>query len=184
VPNLGPGLHSGSALGVGISPGDSPPTAEAPAEPNPNLLLWSEEMQQAVWTVGAGTVLVTADGGLNPTGDETTADLLAFGGTGSVIGQTSATAAATGAAALSTLSLTGGYSRHSLSGTFDGVVYFLSVNLQEPLGGGSELQLRLERSGGFLRGGLRDLGDSPTVLAWGWKLETPDLTAYVKREGS
>jgi hypothetical protein len=140
-------------------------------------------MQQAVWTTSGGVVLVTADSGLDPAGTDLTSDLLAFGGTGATIGQTSATAASTGAVVVSTIAVSGSYVRSSITGTFDGLLYTLSVYLREPIGGGSELQLRLERSGGFLRGELRDLGDSPSVLAWGWKLETPDLTAYVKREG-
>lgn len=152
----------------------------APAEPNPNLLLWSEEAQQAVWT--KSNVTVTADiGDL----DRPTADELAYAGAAAIITQLSATAATTGALVSTTANLTSAWQRFSVSGTFDGIVYVASVYLREPSGAGNALSLRISRSAGFLLVGLRDnLGGAPTVYADAWKLETPDLTAYVKREGT
>lgn len=153
----------------------------AASSPNPNLLLWSEELQRAEWTA-VGDVSLTQDAGIDPNGGMT-ADELSFGSIGAVFGQTSGIAASTGSAAISTVTLTSSYSRASVSGTFDGVVYFASVYLVEPSGAGSDIQFRLEISGGFLRVSLRDAGDDPTLRAWGWKLETPTLTDYVKTEG-
>lgn len=168
-------------IGVGLSVGlANAPQSGVPASPNPNLLLWSEEMQQAVWTVSAGAVTVTADADTGPFGGSV-ADQLAFGASGT-IGQTSSTAATTGAAVLATKTTAAAWARYSISGSFDGVDYVLSVYLRDP--SSSDIRMRLERVGGFLRGSLQDIGDEPTLFACCWKLETPSLSAYVKREGT
>ena len=158
------------------------PAASSPSA-NPNLLLWSEEMQQAAWTQ-TGDVTVSANAGLNPAGDENTGDDLSFGAVNARHGQTTSIAATTGAAVFLNITLTGSYAPKSLSGTFDGTTYYLSLYIFEPSAGGSDIQLRLEIVGGFLTASLRDTGDDPVVRVWGWKLETPTLTDYVKREGA
>lgn len=167
--------------------GDRPATTGGGAAPSPdpnaNLLLWSEEMQRAAW-VQTGDVTVSANAGLNPGSDETTADDLLFGAINARHSQTTGIAATTGAAVVLNITLTGAYVRRSLTGTFDGTAYYLSLYIFEPSGDGSDIQLRLEIVGGFLVASLRDTGDDPTVRVWGWKLETPTLTAYVKREGT
>ena len=149
-------------------------------EPNPNLLLWSEEMQQATWSKTSCTA--TANVGTDPLGGAT-ADEVAFAATG-VLAQTTIAATA-GATAQVLISLADSWAtRHTLTGVFDGITYLLSVWVREPSGGGAELRLQMHRVGGFVVCSLRNTGDDPTVLVWGWKLETPDLTAYVKREGT
>lgn len=168
----------GLGLGLGVS-GGSQGGAPAP-EPNPNLLLWSEEFQQATWTKSSATI--TADAGDAPLGGSV-ADRVALTGLGNV-SQVSGVAATTGAGAFASANLSTAWQRFSVSGTFDDAVYVFSVYLREEAVAGLEVQLRLERSGGFLACRLRDLGDEPTFLAWGAKLETPDLTTYVKREGT
>jgi hypothetical protein len=167
-------------LGAGLAGGR---VAAAPAFPNPNLLLWSEEMQRAAWTT-TGVVVVVADMGSDPLGGMT-ADQITFGSAGASVLQATPVAATIGATVQQTINLQGSLTRSAgLAGTFDGTVYVLSVHLSEPLGSGAVLRLRLALVGGFLVASLVDLGDQPIVLAWGWKLETPDLTAYVKREGT
>ena len=148
-------------------------------EPNPNLLLWSEEMQQATWSKTSCTA--TADAGADPLSGAT-ADEVVFAATG-VLAQT-AFAATTGATVFLNHTLSSGWVRYSLTGTFDGTAYVLSVWINEPSGSNSELRLQMHRVGGVVVCSLRNTGDDPTVLVWGWKLETPDLTAYVKREGT
>jgi hypothetical protein len=181
VPNLGPGLHSGSALGVGISAGGSPPPAAGPAEPNPNLLLWSEQLQQGAWVKTFATI--TADDHLNPDGSAVTADAVAFLPITGKLEQTTSVTATVGAAVSLNVTLSDTFARKSLSGTFDGAEYVFSFSVLDN-GSGADIQARLERSGGFLMGSLRDTGDGATFWAWGFKLETPDLTAYVMREGT
>jgi hypothetical protein len=181
VPNLGPGLHSGSAPGTGISAGGSIPSAASPDEPNPNLFLWSEEMQRATWV--KSDVAVTADAATHPDGGAT-ADVLTFTAGGSIL-QASDSAALSGNSVSTSFAPDASWTRRSVSGTFDGVVYVLSVETRDLTEAGLAVHLRLFRSGGFLAGGFSDLGEeAPAFECWGWKLETPDLTAYVKREGA
>ncbi len=150
--------------------------APAEDEPNPNLLLWSEQFQQAAWTKTNATV--TADVGADPLGG-TTADQIAFLA-GGAVRQVTAVAAASGVAVTATIATND--ERPSATGTFDGTVYVFSVH-PEPVGGAADIRLRIDRSGGFLRVSIEDAGDEATMTVWGAKLETPDLTAYVKREG-
>lgn len=169
-------------IGVGLSVGlGGAPQSGAPAAPNPNLLLWSEQFQQAVWAKMSATV--DADVALNPAGTETTADRISLTGLGSII-QLSATGATTGATVTHNVTLTGGFERYDLSGTFDGAVYAASVYIREEGATGFTVRLQLLRSGGFIALRFVDTGDEPVFLAWGAKLETPSLTAYVKREGT
>lgn len=164
-------------LGLGLQFASGAPAAAAPP-PNPNLLLWSEEMQQAAW-VKTG-VTVTADAG-SPSWS--TADQVAFSGGATVLAQTSGVAATAGVTAFSDIEVTTEEVRYSVTGTFDGASYVLSVHMADPVGG-RLIRLQLHRVGGFLMASLRNIGDSPTLLVVGWKLETPDLTDYVKREGT
>lgn len=160
---------------MGQRPGGGAPSA------NPNLLKWSEQFQQAVWTKTSATV--EADVALNPAGTETTADRISLTGLGSLI-QLSTTPATTGATITRNVTLTGDFERYDLSGTFDGTVYVASVYIGEEGSTGFTVRLQLLRSGGFIALRFVDTGDEPVFLAWGAKLETPSLTAYVKREGT
>ena len=170
----------GLGVGLGTGLGGDGAASAAPAAPNPNLLVWSEEMQQAAWTASGATV--TADAGLDPLGG-LTADLVVFGSGGTSISQ-AAFAATTGATVVLDFSPIASWdTRYSLTGTFDGAVYVLSVQVNQPVPGG-DLRLQMHLVGGFLVVSLRNTGDDPSVLVWGWKLETPGLTAYVKREGT
>lgn len=168
----------GIGLGFGVS-GGSQGGAPAP-EPNPNLLLWSEEFQQSEWAKTSATV--TADAGDAPLGGSV-ADRIALTSFGNV-SQVSTVAATVGSTSVSSAILSTAWQRFSVSGTFDGTAYVFSVYLREEVAAGLEVRLRIERSGSFLACRLQDLGDEPIFLAWGAKLETPDLTTYVKREGT
>lgn len=170
------GVQSPSSPGIGVGVGGSP-AAGGPAPPNPNLLLWSEELDRAATWAATG-VVVTANATNDPNG-QLTADLLTFAA-GGTLRQVTPAPATTGAAVTAVIAST--TERPSISGDFDGVTYKFSF--YSMLGDGVNLRLRLDRSGGFLRVSFEDVGDEAIVnIAW-CKLETPDLTAYVKREGT
>lgn len=152
------------------------PAFSAPGAPNPNLLHWSEEFDRAATWVPTNAT-VTANAALDPWGGAT-ADSVQFA-SGGKLRQTTTVAASTGASAFAIVDTS--QSRASVSGTFDGVVYVFSVHFQE--GDGTILRLRIERVGGFLCVGPEDVGDEGLFHIAGAKLETPDLTAYAKREG-
>lgn len=177
MPNLGPGLHAGSSPGTGISAGGGISSA-GPPEPNPNLLLWSEAMQQAAWVAVDATV--TADQGQDELG-ATTADEIAFA-VGGTVTQVTDIPAVAGANQGATFEAPAARERFSHSGTFDGTVYVYSAFLESATGG--QFRLELLRSGGFLAVRFRDIGDETVVLVSQVKLETPSLSAYVKREGT
>lgn len=167
-------MPMGLGLGVGLGGGVIPPSGG----PNPNLLLWTEEMQQATWSKTGVTVIADVGSPSWPTADQ-----VAFAAGATVLAQTSGVAATAGATAFSDIEVTTAEVRRTVTGTFDGAVYVLSVHLSDPVGG-YLIRLQLHRVGGFLMASLRNVGDNPTILVAGWKLETPDLTAYVKREGT
>lgn len=154
-------MSIGVGLGVGIGSQSAPP---AGGSSNPNLLLFPEAIDNAVWVKTAATVTPN-------TGDPThpNADQVAFGASGSVA-QTSTTGATTGATASTSFTLAGVWERQSVTGTFDGVPYTFSA---EFLGlGGEDIGLLILRSGAFLKVVFEDASDlAPTVLAWGAKLE-------------
>lgn len=165
----------GLGLGLQFAGGAPPPGAPSP---NANLLLWSEEFQQAAWTTDG---VVTANNAADPLGDST-ADTVAFVADG-VLQQASATAATTGSNASSPIVLTTSWVRYSVSGTFDGNAYIFSLYLKGAVGG-EEFLLIISRGGGVLVCSvLESLSAAATVRAWGAKLETPSLTDYIKREG-
>lgn len=149
--------------------------------PNPNLLLWSEAFDNPVWE--AAFVTVTANAALDPDEQEMTADRLTFGLERSLL-QNSGIAAATGDPVSATPVLTTSWVRHDLSGVFDGTTYAYSVYLREETAGGRQVRILIKRLAGFLHAGFEDIGDEVEILADWAKLETPDLTAYVKREGT
>lgn len=167
--------------GQGFSPGGNGAVlASAPAG-NPNLLLWTEEFQQAAWTTDS---TVTADAGLDPLGGST-ADQIALISGGSIL-QTSTTAAATGATASTAVTPTTSWVRYSISGAFNSLDYTLSVYMKGALGV-EEIGMRIARVGGFLQAQFIELTDAgaATILLWGAQLEqAAAASAYQKREGT
>jgi len=150
----------------------APPPAAGPGEPNPNLLRWSEKFDEsATWVPTNATV--TPNVGTDPT-----ADRVAFGANGA-LRQTTAIAVSTGDVALVIIATDG--TRQSVSGVFDGTTYVFSLTASN---GGAEFRARLDRAGGFLRVSVEDSGDEATFDLAKAKLETPDLTDYIKREGT
>lgn len=148
---------------------------------NPNLLLWTEEMDNAVW-VKSGGVTVSADFANDPAGN-LTADRVTSPALDGAIAQISATAAAVGAAVTLDYALTSSWSRQEVVGSFDGLSYTFSVHLKAG-DIGAAVRLQLDRSGGFLRVQVIDRADGLQVLIWGAQLEqSVSSTAYQKRSG-
>jgi hypothetical protein len=147
----------------------------APA--NPNLLLWSEALDNAVW-VKSGAV-VTADAGLDPNG-QMTAESVAFSAFGSLTQVTSM--AATTASGSASRTPTPTLSRFNISGLIDGVAHIFSAYLSSAAS--SDVILSMSVVGGFAAVKIRDGGDAETFTVSWAKLETPALTAYVKRDGA
>jgi len=134
---------------------------------NPNLLTAPEDFADAAWTA-VGVTVTTNPGGSTRTG----ADGLVFAG--GTLTEVSAVTAASGSASLS-ITLATGSVRYAVSGTFDGTAYTGSLELEpDPPSVDLTLQLQLVRLGGFLAFRLRDIGDNPSVFAWGAKLEHAD----------
>lgn len=167
--NLGLGLGSAATLDDG---GGTP-------SPNPNLLKWSEQFQQAEWV--ASGAIVTADAGVDPDGGAT-ADSVLLGGAGHSVAQISTATAASGSATAAVSAADGAWNRRTVTTVFDTGTYVFSVWLQG-VGSALTVLLALDQSGGLIRCQIRRLAANGTILAWGAKLETPGLTAYVKREG-
>lgn len=175
----GRGVRSPASLGVGVSVGRRQ-AVQDPGE-NPNLLLWTEEFQQATWAKTSATV--AADYG-DPSFDQ--ADRVTNSSATSAVRQISATASSTGAAAVAVVSAQAAWARESVSGTFDGLAYTFSVYLKDESGGGVPgLRLRIDRSGGFLRCSIEDTGDEGIYGVYGAQLEqAASASPYQRREGA
>lgn len=148
---------------------------------NPNLLLWSEELDRSTWVKGVG-VAVLANQGQDEQGG-TTADLVTLT-SGGTLTQISTIAVSVGGPYIGSTLGSSSRARSQVSGEFDGVPYVFSVFVEDPLDFQAEVGLVLFQSGGFIAARLRDTGDAPSILISQAKLETPTLTAYVKREGT
>jgi hypothetical protein len=171
-------MAMGARAGVGFGAGA--PATGGPPSPNPNLLLWSEELDRAAtWVVT--DALVVANSGLDDDG-AATADLLLLSGLGSVQ-QVTAIAGTAGSGAGQKIA-TSTRTTHSVSASIDGVTYVFSARLQDPADSGLGVQMGIFVVGGFIACRFRDLGDESAVLVSWAKLETPTLTAYIKREGT
>lgn len=175
-----PGVRSPSSPGVGVGIGGSPVVEEPGA--NPNLLLWTEAFDNAVWT--ATSAAIVADAVADPFAVLTAETVT--NSAGGALRQISGTASTTGAAATALVDTGGEWIRRSVSGTFDSLSYTFSVYLRDGTGGGiPSLRLRLDRSGGFLRCSIEDAGDEAIYHAWGAQLEqAASASTYQKREGS
>lgn len=169
-------------IGVGLSVGlAGAPQSGGAAEPNPNLLLWSEAFDNAVWVATSATV--TANATNDPDGFPT-ADGAVFTAGAGALAQTSQTAATSGSTASLVITLPGAWTRRELTGTFDGLAYTFSAWFLDN-GSGADVLLRIQRSGGFLVTRIADVGGGASFFAWGAQLEqAAAATAYVKREGS
>lgn len=176
---FGVGVRSPSTPGPGVGVGGSPPSGAA--SPNPNLLLWSQDFDNGIWT---GALSVSANSVVDPMGGST-ADRVSINSGGQHV-QTTSIAATSGASIFSSRTLSPGVpTLYSASGTFDGITYVYSEYLASP--SGQEINLSIYRSGGFIVVGLTDLSDLGDLLVidrWGAKLETPNLTTYVRRDGT
>lgn len=152
---------------LGLSPAlGSAPTVSVPAGPNPNLLRWTEEFGNAVWTATAATI--AEDVQTDPLGGNT-ADSFTDGIGGGSLRQTTLTAAASGSAATALFSPTASWARYSVSGTFDALAYTFSVWVLEPTASAT-LRLRLDRFAGKLRCSFEDTG-AVLFYLWGAQLE-------------
>jgi hypothetical protein len=181
---MGPGslaVSSPSSPGVGIGVGGSPAAEEeATAE---NLILWTEEQDNAVWSRTL-SVIVSVDAAAAPTGPMTADGLSSLLINSTMAAQSSAVAASAGDPVTVNHALTADWVRVSATGTFVGLAYTFSVYLR---GGdqGSLVQLALERAGGVLRCRLIDREDGVSAFVWGAQLEqSATATAYQRREGT
>lgn len=167
-------------IGVGLSVGlAGAPQSGGAAEPNPNLLLWSEALNNAAWVASGATV--TANAANDPDGLPT-AERVAYDAEGS-LSQTTDVLVAAGDPASATKLAGAALERHDITGTFDGAPYRFSVYAK---GADANFSMALFRSGGALVVRLSNPDDGGGIdvdFAW-TKLETPTLTAYVKREGT
>lgn len=154
---------------LGLTPAlGSAPTVSAPAGPNPNLLRWTEEFGNAVWTASA--VTVAEDVHEDPLGGST-ADSVEDTIGGGAIRQTTLTAAASGSAATALFSPTASWGpRYSVSGTFDGLAYTWSVWVLDPTASAT-LRLRLDRFAGKLRCSVENPSGAVLIYLWGAQLE-------------
>ena len=170
-------------IGIGLSPGSAPPVVAASGgEENPNLLLWTEELDNAVWS--QTSVVLLADAGASPLGG-INAELLAFQSSAGAVRQISASAASSGAAVTNGIfDVATEWTRYEVTGSFDATDYVFSVYLKQSEAGIAQ-RIRLDRSGGFLRCSVEDLGDVGAVYAWGAQLELgTTATAYQRRGGT
>lgn len=159
--------------------------AAAPAGPNPNLLLWTEEFDNAAWSKTSTVVAADQDSG--PSGPANTADEVLSTGVAAAVRQVSGTAAASGSAATSaTVLSTGLYVRGSVTGTFDGTAYTFSIYLKDAGNAAVPFALlRLDRSGGFLRCSVEDSVGDADYMAWGAQLEAAaSASTYQHRGGT
>ena len=162
---------------LGLSPVLGSAPVSAPAGPNPNLLLWTDELDQAsVWTATNCSVVADQDG---------VADELVSTAPGSALRQVTMTAAAAGAAATATITPSGtaAFAHGEVSGTFDGVLYTFSGEFRDA-GGGETVDMKIDRSGGFLRCSLEEpIGDG-VYMARHLQLEVGPFTSYQHRGGT
>jgi hypothetical protein len=133
---------------------------------NPNLLLWTEELDNAIWQTDSA---ITPDNAIDPLSGST-ADTISFLADG-FVSQVSSTAATTGVSGNNGVILTTSWVRYEVTSTFDGLSYVFSVYLRGA-SGGEEVRLNLSRAGGFLKCFLIENASAPaTVRAWGAQLE-------------
>lgn len=165
------------ALGVPLA---SPIGSGGGASVNPNLLLWTEELDDPVWTATDASVL--ADQSTTPLGARSQAEEIQSLAATSAVRQVTTTAATTGGASAAR-AITGLWARYSVTGVFDGQSYTFSVYLRDTgVAAAPSVTLRIDRSGGFLRCSLEDPVGDGDYLAWGAQLEAAaSASAYQSR---
>lgn len=157
------------AVAIGVAVGSGAGSSGAPAA-NPNLLLWTEEFDDAVWT--ATDAVVTADQATPPLGARSEAENVACNAPGAAIRQVSTQAATSGGTATFDAAFGPPWTRFSVTGTFDGQAYTFSVYLRDTgVANDPLVTLRLDRSGGFLRCSLEDPVGDGNYMVWGAQLE-------------
>lgn len=162
------GLSGGLSSGLVVS---------APAA-NPNLLLWTDSIDNAVWTKTASIISADQDG---------VADGWASTGTTSAVRQISTTAASTGSAATATMTpgQLGAYVHGEVSGTFDGTLYTFSMEAKDTGAAAvPSIRLRIDISGGFLRCSLEDPAGDGDYLVQHLQLQVGAFTSYHSRGGT
>lgn len=172
-------MRSPSALGLGLDVGAAP-VAPAPPGGASNLLLWTEAMDNAVWSKNAS---VTPDASANPSppGDgSSTADLCTFVAANRFILQSSGIPATSGSAVLN-ITPTGTWTRYVRDTVFDVGTYTVSVYVQGVSGLGT-LRLVLDVAGGVIEAKITAIAAASVANIWGWQLETGgSATGYVPR---
>lgn len=167
-----------AGLGIGLAVGLGPPSDGAGGgAANPNILLWTDELDQAVWVKTNCTVFPDVDG---------VADEFSSLAAGASVAETTTVAAATGAVATGTFSPSPtGYQHGEVSGTFDGVLYTLSCEAKD--GGAAatpSLTLTIDRSGGFLRCTVSDPAGDGDYNIRHLQLEVGPFSSYQHRGGT
>lgn len=173
--SLSPALGLGGPVLSQNSAGDT-----SPPPTNTNLLLWTEELDNAVYVKTGATIEADYGDATYPSADQIT-----FGPSGTVR-QTSTTPAAAGDAVTALVTCDTTWERREVTGTFDGLPYVFHLDTIDRSGGGvPQVQLRIDRSGGFLRISVEDLGDEAIVGIARLQLEQSALaTSYQQREGT
>lgn len=157
---------SGLGLDVAIAAGSAPVAGAGGSSINANLLLYTEEFDNAVWT--KFSAVVTPNAGNSPLGSATADEIALIGS----ISQVSSVPASSGSAINTDVSPAAAWQRFLVTATFDVGVYTFSVWLRDLAENGLGVTLSLVVSGGFIAARLVDQGDEAVFQAWGAKLET------------
>lgn len=167
----------GDPLGVGPGISWSPPGSAVIAA-NPNLLLWTDELDNPVWVKTACVITPNGDG---------VADDWASTGVTSAVRQTTTTAAASGAAVTSTMApgQLGAYVHGEVAGVFGGTTYTFSLMAKDTGAALSpSITMRIDLSGGFLRCSTEDPVGDGDYLVKSFQLQVGPFTSYQHRGGS
>jgi hypothetical protein len=172
-----------AGLGLGLGAGLGSPSAGggggAVGPPNPNLLLWSEDLDNASWAK-TGCMVVANQGGTTGTADE----IISSAGTAAVRQVTSIAASSGSAATATTAFHAGSFGRDSVTGTFDGLPYTFSAESRDS-GGGETYTLRLDVVGGFLRVSVEEpVGDGDALFQYFQLEQAAAFTTYHSRGGA
>lgn len=169
----------GTAYGMGHAGGAG---ARGPrlASGGKNLLRRTERVSDALWLKTFCTVTSgTGDHPAAVSGYGTTSDhVFDLSAVASVL-QPSLAVALTGSnASVSVFDVATAWGRSSVSSTFDGLLYTFSAYLKADEAGVG-LRIVIERAGGVIVCGFRDIGDVGEFYPWGMQLEVSgSATAY------
>lgn len=163
----------GLGIGIGVGVGVGSQRGGAAAAPQVNLLLSSNQFGQSAWM--RSDVLVLTDHRV------VSLDVDAY------LRQIAASAVSTGAEQTRTANISGSLSRFELTGTYDGLPYTFSAELQDNSGGAGNtaLGMRLDRFGGGLRCQFEDVTGTADFLVYRAQLEqAAAFTTYHDRGGT